>query len=115
MHSRNPDILALYSDTFALFTATLKGHKKVVQLLLGEGADPNLVNEMGWTPLMMAAYQCDEDMVQLLIDRGADPDMVDHHGNTALSMALDNGRTDIAGILEKKMPSNINLDLMQGL
>ena len=54
-------------------------------------------------------------MVQLLIDRGADPDMVDHHGNTALSMALDNGRTDIADILEKKMPSNINLDLMQGL
>ena len=115
MHSRNPNVLALYSDTFALFTATLKGHKNVVQLLLGEGADPNLVNEMGWTPLMMAAYQGDEDLVQLLIDRGADPDKVDHHGNTALSMALDNGRTDIAGILEKKMPSNINLDLMQGL
>jgi ankyrin repeat protein len=41
----------------ALWCASCGGHTALVDLLLSRGADPWLVQDTGWTPLMAAAFQ----------------------------------------------------------
>ena len=42
--------------------------KKVIQLLLERGADPNIAGKEGWTPLHWAAKRGNKDVIQLLLD-----------------------------------------------
>ncbi len=62
---------------------SLKGFK----LLLRNGADPNLQNKNGMTPLMFACYKNSEYAVKKLLKYGADPKLLDGQGNSALSYA----------------------------
>ncbi|KAJ3550904.1 hypothetical protein NMY22_g132 [Coprinellus aureogranulatus] len=60
--------------------------------LLEHGADLNLRNKDGFTPLHLACWSwpvTSVKMVQLLLDSGADPLIRDNHGKTALQMALE--------------------------
>ena len=65
--------------------------KKTVQMLLENGADPNLKNNAGWTALMLAARNCGtestENIVQMLLENGADPNLKNNNGWTALMHA----------------------------
>jgi ankyrin repeat protein len=42
-----------------------------VRLLLEAGADPNVEQQGGFTPLYGARHQGDEEMAQMLLDHGA--------------------------------------------
>jgi len=53
------------------------------RLLLSHGANPNLQDENGTTPLMLAAKR-DFPTLQLLLQHNADPFIKDKKGNTAL-------------------------------
>ena len=55
--------------------------------LLERGADPNIANAGGGTPLMTAAVKGRERVVRLLLERGADPAAKDKTGKTALGHA----------------------------
>lgn len=60
--------------TTALITAIIQGNYQVVEYLLEHGADPNLANNRGWTPLKIAnTYQKTHpnDIVGTLISYGA--------------------------------------------
>jgi hypothetical protein len=60
--------------TTALITAIMQGNYQVVEYLLESGADPNLANNRGWTPLKIAnVYQKNHphDIVGTLISYGA--------------------------------------------
>jgi hypothetical protein len=63
--------------------------RHVMDTLLSSGADPNLPNCMGETPLHRIASSCDgnaeekADKVQALLDHGADPHRLDKWGRTA--------------------------------
>jgi folate-dependent phosphoribosylglycinamide formyltransferase PurN len=51
---------------------------------------------LGWTPLIVSAYNQNYDVVQLLLERGADPDVSGHNGTTPLmyaKTALEKGLT----------------------
>ena len=70
-----------------LHCATWKGHEKVAELLLKEGANVNAVNQNGhWgtTPLHAAAHANQAKIAQLLLDHGANVKANDMEGRTPL-------------------------------
>ena len=56
----------------------------MVQLLLDNGADPNIRDHEGENALIIAVYEGDTEMVQLLLNKGADPNIRDNDGCTPL-------------------------------
>lgn len=56
--------------------------------LLARGADPNLRDARGSTPLMLAASRQDEAMAKLLVSAGADLDAADFRGMTPLAWSF---------------------------
>ena len=51
-----------------------------MKLLLDAGADKEVKDEDGWTPLHVAARKGHTDIVKLLLDAGADKDVKDKDG-----------------------------------
>ncbi len=56
----------------AIGNAAAAGHTEVVALLIKAGANVNLRDKLGFTPIASAAYAGYGDIVRLLIDAGAD-------------------------------------------
>ncbi len=79
----------------ALAWATLAGRGGVAQALLAAGADPNVSDTGGYTPLMHAAKRADENagenVVRALIAGGADVRARRRDGWTALLVAASHG------------------------
>lgn len=74
-----------------------------MQQLLAMGADPNIGDEFGQTPLMicMGGQEKDESrlpMIELLLKHGAQITLT-RHGESALTYALSNGRIDALRLL----------------
>lgn len=61
----------------ALHTAAAKGNKPVVAVLLDHGADPNLRDHYGRTPLDQTLFFKHLDVARLLMARGAQPNAFD--------------------------------------
>ena len=83
----------------ALITAAENNHNDVVQLLLDRGADPNMADQDGFTPLFFAVQDGFIDVVQTLLDRGAEPNMVNHDGHTPIEWAATDGHEDVVRLL----------------
>ena len=67
--------------------------------LLKAGADPNLANKRGKTPLHTAAKLRQTYSVKLMMKSGADPNKVDKEGKTPLCYAREEGHRDIIKVL----------------
>jgi ankyrin repeat protein len=59
-----------------------------VPYIIRAGADVNLQDKNGYTPLHFAAQQQEAEIARLLLDAGATVDARDEHGNTPLSNAV---------------------------
>jgi len=71
----------------ALYSACNFNRLNVVRFLLENGADVNIADNKGTTPLMLASDNCNINLVRLLLDNGADIHMTDDRGRTALIRA----------------------------
>ncbi|KAL8837870.1 MAG: hypothetical protein Q9170_002345 [Blastenia crenularia] len=72
---------------------------QIIQVLLDNGADINLQNKIGYTPLHVAATRKHEKVVQLLLDEGADIDAHSEPHGTALYQAVQEGREKVVQML----------------
>jgi hypothetical protein len=70
------------------------GDVNQLERALARGADVNACNNLGLTPLMMAAYHGQTDMVKALVEHGADVKAVDNGGLTAM-LAEDSDHAEI--------------------
>lgn len=74
---------------------------EMINLLLEEGANPNIKNEDGITPLHLA---CWTKNANILLKNGADINSIDNSGNTPLHILAGDGeeRTDVIKFLVMK-------------
>lgn len=80
--------------------AIASGKVDSVGLHLSQGADPNGVDGLGSTPLVLAATKGRVEVVQLLLAHGADADIPDKSGRRPAEHARFWGFTDLAAVLE---------------
>jgi len=75
------------------------GHIAVIKILLEKGATVDIANQVGYTPLIMAALQT---VLLENKDNMADVNQVDADGQSPLYVAAQNGRIEVVKILLKK-------------
>lgn len=49
----------------------LKNHKNIIKLLMAHGANLNVIDDSGWTPLKQAKRHNEEEIVEILKENGA--------------------------------------------
>uniref|UniRef100_A0A8C5YRQ1 Fibronectin type 3 and ankyrin repeat domains 1 protein n=1 Tax=Marmota marmota marmota TaxID=9994 RepID=A0A8C5YRQ1_MARMA len=92
--------------------SVVSGSQKVASLLIEAGADVNVRDKDGKTPLMAAVFQVavlnnHEQLVELLLDKGADASVKNEFGKGVLEMARVFDRQNVVSLLEereKKLP-----------
>ncbi len=72
----------------ALDLAVIHNSPEIVEILLENGANPNIKDKNGYTPLHRAVIRYSYKIVYLLLKYGADPNIKDKHGYTPLHRAV---------------------------
>jgi ankyrin repeat protein len=87
---------------FPLHDAVQRREEQEVAALLEAGADPNVVDDLGMTPLLWAVYGGYAEIVDSLCSAGADVDLRAATGETALWHAEDDfGLMNVAAVLRR--------------
>merc|ERR1712130_450830 len=89
--------------TTGLHLAIAQGHLHICDLLLQNGADPNIADADLWTPLHHAAYLNRVDAIILLIRRGAKLSVLDKNNKSPLDVAIENLRAHCVTLLRLAM------------
>lgn len=98
----NPNLQGFIDDLFS-------EEVDIVRELLRAGADPNMKDEGGHTPLHHAARAGFEDTVKVLLDAGASTNSKDGHGYTPRRLAQDAGHETIVQLLIAREPKTKGL------
>jgi len=93
--------------------------KEIIKVLLENKADPNLREELGFTPLMLAVSTT-IDSVEMLLKNGANPNLINNYGGTALILAayfstLRSSVEIVECLLKNGADPNLNPDLKTAL
>jgi ankyrin repeat protein len=108
-HKANVNARNQYGES-ALMMAAIRGHRSVVEYLLGSGAE---VNPPGWTPLMFAAVKGHDEIARMLLDKGANVNASSENGTTALMLAAKEGNLDTVLLLIER-GAGLNLRNLAG-
>jgi SAM-dependent methyltransferase len=91
-----------FRAAFPLHDAVQRCDEREVAALLEAGADPNVVDDLGMTPLLWAVFGGYAEIVERLCSRGADVGLRGATGETALWHAEDDfGLEDVAAVLRR--------------
>lgn len=74
---------------------------RTAELLLSRGAEVNIEQVGGWTPLHQAVTHRLTDLVKLLLTYGADPEVKAQNGKTPIEMALQSGDRELLNLLRE--------------
>ncbi len=80
----------------ALHAAAAACNRDMMAKLLDRGVDPNMRQQMDYTPLHTAAARGDREMVELLLRHGATRDATGSDGKTPADAAREHGHADLA-------------------
>uniref|UniRef100_A0ABD2WB56 Uncharacterized protein n=1 Tax=Trichogramma kaykai TaxID=54128 RepID=A0ABD2WB56_9HYME len=117
---QNPNCLVDESDYPPLHYALTSGHKKVIELLLRNGVDPNLTYQYGSKPLHTICQECEYDVMELFFQVSDEMqlqvqiDALDNRGRTPLHWALFCGHKKKAALLLRR-GADVNLADAYGL
>lgn len=89
---------------------TLRAKQEYLSLLLAYGADPNIRNSFGHSPLDLAIVWCMPQVVKLLLNNGADPNVEDKDAITPLIRAVMLGIQDARPMQDKLEIINYLID-----
>jgi ankyrin repeat protein len=99
--SQEARLVASESTGSVLHAAVSSGRKEVVQLILDAGANVNATNDLGETPLHLAAKEDERvSIVELLLQRGADVSARRLFEETPLDLAIERNSTPVVKILK---------------
>lgn len=82
-----------------LILATMGGNAPLVQALLDKGAQPNTVDNRGWSALFWAIHEARLDVITLLISKGADVHLKNLKGETPIQYAVLQGNAAVVQAL----------------
>ena len=82
-----------------LHKAAIRGHERIIQLLLSHKADVNSRNRKGLTPLHMASQEGHLACVKKLLKAGADPLLAQVDGALPIHRAASNNYHEVVWIL----------------
>ena len=99
----------------ALHIVTARRDSSWMQFLLAKGANPNLTDGTGSTPLMLAAQLRFVEGAQALLEKGAQVDKANSSGETPLIRAVHLNDVAMVRLLVSKGASPDKKDLMAGL
>lgn len=108
-----PSALAADDELPPLIEAVANGEGNEVKRLLRAGADVNMTDADGWTPLDWAVQNDYLAIIDILADNGADVNRRDDEGWTPLRFAADLGRPAAVRALIKN-GANVNLGNDEG-
>jgi hypothetical protein len=115
LHKRQQDDVAskapqlVQPESFALHEACSRGDLGSVQSLVSSGADINVPNPKGLTPLIIAVSRDNFEIVDFLLGIKAKTENATSSEKSALGFAIDNGNIQIARLLlENKADPNEN-------
>jgi uncharacterized protein len=77
----------------------LSKDEETVRLLIDQGADVNMEQAGGYTPLHQAAAAGREELIPILLEAGAKPDSVCHQGKRPVDYARERHHEDVVRIL----------------
>jgi ankyrin repeat protein len=82
-------------------TLIKRGDAPALTSALDAGLDPKLINQNGWTLLMLAAVEGDIPLGRLLLERGADSAAKNSKGETAETIAIHRGFSAFVAVLHE--------------
>jgi ankyrin repeat protein len=95
------DPLDMYSKHTLLHDAVIMNRDELFEFLLNQGANLDLRDSNGYTPLLKAASLGRSDMVKKLIEKGVDPRQMDPYGNTPKDKANLYNRYELVRYLQE--------------
>lgn len=92
-----------------LHQAANRGMLQLLRLLINRGADVNVADDGGWTPLMLAVRGGKLAAMQALLDAGADAEARNRQGHTALHLAAINGKPEVCQCLAQRAARSLGV------
>lgn len=94
-HQYVKPLIFFQNERYLSHWAALGGHDSLLAHLLNDGCPMDSPDDMGSTPLILAASAGREDVVKILLTRGADINHQNNQGHSALQYASSKGWPEV--------------------